>query len=425
MNPRVGFNGSILNTTEDEYKNYWTVLLDPTASAADLKQAISNINAWDILTLITASPGGDQSAMHVAARLDRVDFLRTLEIFFARNPIDKVGRTPFHYARSPEAVAYLAKIGENPNHKDNNGATPLHTIAMSGSVEAFTQFLQCRTNTGLFGRFSEPKSPDIRLKDNAGRDVLAYAVADHNTPMIQHLLNHYAGTFDLEAAVKMAVHNNHYDTVELLCKDQPKLTESAKAIISAHELAQAAAPGAADPRPAPLHRAAALGNQQDLTALLNLGFDANPRTYLNGVPSFDDRTPLHIAAVNQQPTAVEALLAHGADVSVVSGAGKTALCLTRHEISVAAFTTNVSAEEIAIANSLAKAGATIQSQVTAPAKAWLPSAADKGEAISEALQPAYNRLASIITESAWARRRYAVRQFAETKNAEAAANSPT
>jgi ankyrin repeat protein len=61
-----------------------------------------------------------------------------------RPGVDRLGRTPLHYAANEgfqDEAARLLEGGADPNARDDNGWTPLHFAAQSGALEIATWLL--------------------------------------------------------------------------------------------------------------------------------------------------------------------------------------------------------------------------------------------------------------------------------------------
>jgi ankyrin repeat protein len=61
-----------------------------------------------------------------------------------RPGVDRLGRTPLHYAANEglhDEAARLLEGGADPNARDDNGWTPLHFAAQSGALEVAARLL--------------------------------------------------------------------------------------------------------------------------------------------------------------------------------------------------------------------------------------------------------------------------------------------
>ena len=82
-----------------------------------------------------------------------------------RPGVDRMGRTPLHYAAADGAVAEVARLieaGANPSAQDDNGWSPLHFAAQANS-EAVTRILVAA-------------GANIDLRDSHGNTPLSTAV---------------------------------------------------------------------------------------------------------------------------------------------------------------------------------------------------------------------------------------------------------
>ncbi|RBO79608.1 ankyrin repeat domain-containing protein [Nocardia puris] len=81
-------------------------------------------------------------------------------------PRDRAGRTELFYAAAdtegdPARVAELLAAGHDPNHRDNDGLTPLHAAAQYDSVESIRTLLDA--------------GADVNAQDSQGDVPLYYA----------------------------------------------------------------------------------------------------------------------------------------------------------------------------------------------------------------------------------------------------------
>lgn len=177
--PLMGFNNSPLHTM---------IQLGET----ELALALLNAGA-DSCALDTEG----RSALHVAARYNRVEILTDL----LKKPVklqidlqDKLGMTALYMAaryNHATVVDQLLKSGANPHLPHTNGVTPLHVAAHNGHQEACAQLIQAgavvdsqneRGNTPLHSAIRKNKMEvaKLLLLHNASPNILNH---EKKTPM--------------------------------------------------------------------------------------------------------------------------------------------------------------------------------------------------------------------------------------------------
>lgn len=130
---------------------------------------------------------------------------------------DKIGRTPLHYASTPEMIAFLRERGANVNTRDENKQTPLHQAARLGRKNLIVKLLECgaaieaRANEGITplheaARKNErwevietllDKGADSTIRDEFGKTALDYVQENEH-------LNGYLKNNDVYQRMKKA-----------------------------------------------------------------------------------------------------------------------------------------------------------------------------------------------------------------------------
>ena len=290
------------------------------------------------------------------------------------SPRDKMGRSPLHLAAAAgnkEATAKLLRRGANPKLRDGNGDTAAVVAANRGHKNVTTDILTnlnkhkatatpreatairslatgeklhaaCKeNNTHLAKNLIRQKgNPNLKLD---GKTALHHAIEHGNEPLAQDLLKAGASptTKDNEgkSALMLAAENNASKTLinqlinagadvnetlpdgttPLHLASAGKNPETVAALLNKGANPEAIANGYA-----PLHLAAATGNKEVLGQLLKAKpLPASNTPYLMAIAAktkinpnqamADGKTPLHLAAGNDNEAACKMLLAAGAD----------------------------------------------------------------------------------------------------------------
>lgn len=112
---------------------------------------------------------------------------RLLELGAAVNAKDNNGATPLHTVRTPEIAQLLIAKGADVNAKDQDGRTPLHTAAADAATKNVVKLLVA-------------KEADVNVRDRNSVTPLAIALATvHNSEAVKVLIAHGA---DLDAKDK-------------------------------------------------------------------------------------------------------------------------------------------------------------------------------------------------------------------------------
>ena len=242
------------------------------------KQAVIEIKGYKVLQQPLDQPGArGMQPISLAAIASEAVMNLLVNRGFRYRQSDRNGRSVLHWAArngSAGAINLSLKLGLDPNQKDNQGKTPFHFAARYNSSTALYHLLQNERKPA--------EVPGEPMLDNQGYTPLHEAIynqKDRNTFGI--LLEQRYNRLSLDARA------GRY-------------------------------------RQTPLMLAAALGNAEQIIALLQRGGNPNAR---------DARgwTPLHYAAQSGSTAAIRLLLSDGSDVNARTDAQQTPLLLTVRE----------------------------------------------------------------------------------------------
>ncbi len=335
------------------------------AREVPLVDAVKSGDAAAVRTLlardvdVNAAEADGTTALHWAAHRDD---LQTVELLIragaAATAASRYGVTPLQLAATNGNTAIIQRLleaGADANGALPDGETVLMTAARAGRVEAVQALLARGANV----QASEPSK---------GQTALMWAAADNNTAVVQALVEagadirqrSKAGSF---TPYLFAVRGGHIETARLLIDigadvDEPMpdgTTALVLAVVNAHyELAAALLDKGADPNAAaqgwsPLHQIAwsrrhnagfnlpgpvATGGLDSLELVRRLvarGADVNarvtkePRDGNRNMLNRIGATPFLMAAKSADLPLMRALLDHGADPSLTTERGTTAL----------------------------------------------------------------------------------------------------
>ncbi|XP_023313610.1 tankyrase-like [Trichogramma pretiosum] len=253
------------------------------------------------------------------------------------NAQDKLGKTPLHYALEQQQAEFfeiLVENGANPNSADFEGLTSLHIIIKqnwgSKNYESFTN---------KFFDISRAKGQPVQIdaRDKKGQTPLHYAVVKRNEQIVKWLLEKGADATlaDTEGLTPLHITCDslvaHY-ILQISSKKQQKVQVNAQDKLGR----------------TPLHYAVCTDRRNYVTMLLAKGADPNSadsegvtplhiicqKKYDDGMAEFFfeickqinrtvqvnvrdmlGRTPMQWAVAQFSPSAVDVLLAHGAELS--------------------------------------------------------------------------------------------------------------
>ena len=201
-------------------------------------------------------------------------------LHFALQNYDDSGRRPNLAVSLSNVARLLLEHGADVNARTNDGSTPLHVAAGSGSVEAIHVLLE--------------HGADANARKNDDTTPLHEAARNGRAEAIRVLLEHGA---DANA-------RKNDDTTTL---HEAALSGSVEATRVLLEHGVDANARKKDDT-TPLHQAAQYGRVKAIRVLLEHGADANAR-------KDDDTTTLHEAARNGSVEAIRVLLEHGVDAN--------------------------------------------------------------------------------------------------------------
>jgi ankyrin repeat protein len=218
------------------------------------------------------------------------------------------GNTVLNYAlkTSPEIFKVLLDAGANPNTEDAEGRTPLSYAVERDTSEVVKLLLVAKADPNG-GKLDAPLLAAIGAKDVTTAELLLQAGANPNTIGNQRVSVYFKGSMHLGnnhpsvSPLFLAVSLDQLPTVQLLLKYKADPNESQT-----------------DGQPLLF---SALSHTNILEALLDAGAKVDP------VSTLDDlqRTPLCVAANQNNAPAVEILLKHGANPNVCNQDGSTPL----------------------------------------------------------------------------------------------------
>jgi cytohesin len=208
---------------------------------------------------------------------------------FLQIPEDQTARTALHYAcvNGNEALALaLIEKGVNVDAQDSDGMTALHYAAVSGQKGIVEALLA--------------KQAQIGLTDTQGRTAFDCAVEAGNKDVALLLLTN--GAVDSAA--------------------RPALLRAYQMMVDIHPDESAASQYAAQVQ--------VVNYRELILALIERGLNVNATDPATGA------TLLHLAAANDDMAIVQAIMAHGGNVALLDGSGRTAcqhaLAAGHHEI---------------------------------------------------------------------------------------------
>ncbi|MFZ3017288.1 MAG: ankyrin repeat domain-containing protein [Gallionella sp.] len=220
------------------------------------------------------------------------------------NRQDTLGRTALHLSQSQHTTRFLLTKGANPSLFDVEGNSPLHYYAQRNSKDLLRSQFKAMVEHGC----------DPNCKNLRGRTILHESLAFLNLERASEFM-HYGIEPNLRDMENNTLLHSiaHSDKLVGLFKELVSLGINPNAQ-NYNELT-------------PLHIAAAQQNYIGVHELMGLGSIINMKDG-NG------HTPLHFTATHQNSDMLELLLAHGADVNVRNHEGNTILhqlCAHNHE----------------------------------------------------------------------------------------------
>ncbi|GIY82395.1 ANK_REP_REGION domain-containing protein [Caerostris darwini] len=278
---------------------------------------------------INSKDNNDQTALHVAAKFNRLKTVKHLiEVkHVPLNDRDVNGKTALHIAVGNdcrEVVEYLLRNGANTLIKDEVGFLPLNTAIRLKFVDVAKVLLEKETsadaNLSICGYTSLhfaaevgglilvniliEKKPDVNFKTEFGETPLILAVARGHLEVVRALLLKKAEINAKNVFGSTPLHRasaeGHEEIVKLLLDHEANVNAFDNDCVS------------------PLHCSAQGGHANVMKLLLNKNADVNIQTNLGS-------TPLHYAAENVHDVVVNMLLVHKALVDCVDIAKRTAL----------------------------------------------------------------------------------------------------
>ena len=291
------------------------------AKAQDHRAAVALIDRGADVNL-TQGDGG--TALHWAAHWDDLELARRLLRAGAKvNAADESGVTALFLAstnRNAAMAELLLKAGANPRLVRQSGVTPLMAAARTGDASLVRMLLaggaetnakeSSRQQTALMWASAENHLDVVRLLLENGADVGARTPA-RQTPVAvsgqfaggECCLPNYVGGF---TPLLFAVQQGHVDVARLLLGAGADINDRSADGSSALVLAIDSAPVASD-RVAPNALAAHDVQRTMAKFLIDQGADVNA--------SGGGRTALHSAVQRKMPDLVRALLAKGANAN--------------------------------------------------------------------------------------------------------------
>ncbi|KAK4014538.1 hypothetical protein OUZ56_027060 [Daphnia magna] len=225
------------------------------------------------------------------------------------NVQDSSGYSALHHASlngHREIVVLLLEHEASPNIVDSKGSSPLHLAAWAGHADIVRLLLT-----------SGVRVTQINLKNKDNETALHCAAHYGHTGVVSLLLKYgadpsYRNVRD-ETALDLAAQYGRLETVELLLQTHPELIEMYKNKSRLEE----AGTMSVKPKTSPLHAASRNGHRAVVDALLAAGFPVSLLTQTG--------TALHEAALCGKVDVVRRLLDAGIDVSLKDSKGFSAL----------------------------------------------------------------------------------------------------
>jgi len=277
---------------------------------------------------VNAAQGDGMTALHWAAMHGDADLTSTL-LYAGANVKATTrlgGYTALHLAAQAGEAAAIGRLiagGANPAGVTSTGATPLMLASASGSAAAVKLLLE--------------QSADANTAESAnGETALMFAAALDRADAIRELLAHGADPARTSKAIDLTGVTAPEETLQNTIRDAQNAKSAS--VSGAPRPAAAPAPAAAGRGVAGVTRAFAfnelIGTQGGLTALHFAARQGSARAVealvahganVNALSPGDGVSPLLIAAVNGQFDIARSLLAHGADPNLANAGGVTPL----------------------------------------------------------------------------------------------------
>ena len=242
--------------------------------------------------------------------------------------VDATGRSALHYAAGRscyETVVKLVRQGCDVNRADQHGCTPFHYACKNDLEGQVVEFLLTVVENPL-------------ALDHRGHDALRWASAKGNATAVLMVLTHRAGIVFDQDCIYQAAQGGYDDTLKILLSHSCDAINARNAESKWTPLEVACRHGHEDavktllefgasylvPRgnQTPLHLAAKSGHVACVHLLLKHITDPSAIVDLKAQKG---RTPLMVAAANDQTEVCQTLIDYGCDVNVQTGKGLTAL----------------------------------------------------------------------------------------------------
>lgn len=289
---------------------------------------------------VALSDSSNRTALHYAAQADYVEPIHALVAAAGPDQVteliaapDNCGWTALHYASACgnlDSMRALLDLNADPNALDTHGFSPLHIAESFNRSEAMK----------LLSRYS---NMDI-AHPAPGFSALHIASSEGNPDMTTLLLDlgHPVGTVDAESgrtALHYAANGNHASIIEALfnarsdvnaqdywCRTPLHLAAlgSANDAIEESDVEESDVEDAEAGEMRDVERNNNGAVEEDdndvvednaIRLLVKLGADINAQ-------DIDGRTPLHLAAMNDEPIATYNLIERGADLHVIDFSGR-------------------------------------------------------------------------------------------------------
>jgi ankyrin repeat protein len=328
---------------------------------------------------------------------------------------DHKGATALHYAQTAEMVNLLLDYDADVTLKNRNEASPILNICRYGSVAAVQEIMKelAKINSGFFSRLLGAHYSNIEDTDRTDHNALEYAARGNNTAVVNHLLANHPALATNQArlsALRSAIKYQNADMARALSNNDPSWIKAAREYIIVHALEQNQRDGKT---PAPLHQAAKTDNAEWAEYLLELGFDKNATTAVNGLPVHNHLTPLHVAAARNSYRVASLLCTHGADIDTRTACDLSALEIANFQISADCVLARA-AEAPNPKNDATLTALIAQGPMLTRAPGLTTSIAEVGPPV-QAITDVVEHLENHSREATWKRRMYAVNAHTQSE----------